>query len=274
MKARSIRTTAARVENNSNQQTRSGGRQGNFMPVAYSRKSSSSSSAASVDMSKFSASALTGLKLSSSSAPTKTSTMSADDFAKKCNATLKEFLHLKDENEVKECLVEYAQSDNSPFVSAALSKIIDSKAADRALRVDVANLLAALQLKYDVVTKKDIINGVRSALLEFEDVCIDLPLAPRFVGEFFADLVASGSATLGALMGQIHASSVESGKAERIMSETLIAAMGCKGKDVKEIASLVKDDEKALGAVLKDRSVRQYLSEAAHNGLKELAGLV
>tara|TARA_A100001015_G_C14838746_1_gene651594 strand:+ start:400 stop:999 length:600 start_codon:yes stop_codon:yes gene_type:complete len=164
--------------------------------------------------------------------------MSPETYRKKCVSTLKEFVSILDVNEVKLCLKEYGQVENSGFVKATVNFVLESKKSEAKQRQSCAKLIS--ELVGSTITNDDVVKGLRIALTTFDENCIDFPFAKTFLSEFFAQLVVLKVADLSTLLKQIHETSVSSGNAEKIVGKTLYAlkssSMGVSG-----VVSLLKD---------------------------------
>eukprot|EP00940_MAST-03C_sp_MAST-3C-sp2_P002552 g2552.t1 len=280
LKAR--RSHKIRNESSADRRDRDGSRNrgGKFMPVAYSRSySSGSTSGRSQDARtktlgsrrsdgsnsmKFrtesdKAQTRRSQKMTGTSASTSPS-MSPSEFKKKCKATLAEFKRIRDTNEVKECLMEYGQKDNSAFITEALNLIADTGSGDQAVRDSIAKLIA--DLSSSVLTVRDILAGIGSFVEFIDDICIDIPLAPAFVANFFANVLCAcnDKITLGALFQQFKNETIESGAAKRVLSKTLAAL--AKSCDEAKIGAWIKKDQVALASVLKDVSISAFLESS------------
>ena len=131
---------------------------------------------------------------------------------------MKEYLNSLDTNEVKECLAEYGQKDNSPFVVECLNVVIESSPRTvEKLIVNLANLYSFL-VKESSLRDEDLEKGFKSILGEeglLDDLAIDIPKFPKYLGSFFAVLIES-NVVVSVPMKQFHSSSIESGRAQEI----------------------------------------------------------
>jgi len=201
-------------------------------------------------------------------APKKAAPWPLEKFHKKCTSTIKEFMNILDEKEVAECLKEYAQEDNSPFVHMVMKSVVNSKHAQAKARTAVAKLFGSLCGSMKTLTAADMEKGFKLFASTFDDMCIDLPRAPQYVADLFALLVADGVCKLGTLMSCFDKTCVGSGRPEKVLSKTLGALKKAKG--VAEASKILGADAAACKAVLRRDTLNKFLADSYDN-IKDLA---
>jgi len=198
-----------------------------------------------------------------------TKPMGLEDYKKRCKSTVNEYLHSLDKKEVKVCLAEYAQSDNSPFVVQCLNTVIEcSPSKAKKLIADLATLYSFL-LKENSLRNGDLEKGFKSVLGMdcLDDIAIDVPQMPKFLGSFFAALIKNGVTDLNTPMKEFHSTSLKSGMAEKILKYTLL------DMKVGGTADLIAKHLKManLNSLLNDKSMKTFLES---NEMKDVADLL
>ena len=105
---------------------------------------------------------------------------------------MNEYLCTLDVKEVKQCLAEYGQKDNSPFVKECLNIVIEASPREaQKLVTDLSKLYSFLK-KESSIRSVDLEKGFKSILVKmvFDDMVIDIPQFPKFLGFFIAALIS------------------------------------------------------------------------------------
>jgi len=191
-----------------------------------------------------------------------------EKFEKKCTSTIKEFMGILDEKEVAECLKEYAQADNAPFVHMTMRTVVNSRHSDAKARNAVPKLFTSLCGPLSVLTSEDIIKGLKKFAEDFDDLCIDLPRAPQYVADLYAGLVADDVCTLGALMKTFDKTCISGGRPEKVLSKLLQALKKAKGADVAR--KILGSNAASCKQVLRRDTLDKFLADS-YDGIKDLA---
>jgi len=118
------------------------------------------------------------------------------DLDKKSNSLLEEYFSARDFEEAKLCVQELKWPDYYPeFVQNAI--ILAMEKSER--HVDLVGQLLEFLYSEKTVPAKDIEAGLMLIAVDFDDVAIDIPLAPRFLGELVGRLSLAGATDFRAL---------------------------------------------------------------------------
>ena len=118
------------------------------------------------------------------------------DLDKKSKSLLEEYFSVRDCEEAKLCVQELKWPEYYPeFVRLAINLAMDN--SER--HVDLVGQLLEFLYSEKTLTDKDIEAGLMSIVNEFDDLAIDIPLAPRFLGELVGRLCLAGATDYKAL---------------------------------------------------------------------------
>uniref|UniRef100_A0A0C9S288 TSA: Wollemia nobilis Ref_Wollemi_Transcript_21688_3067 transcribed RNA sequence n=1 Tax=Wollemia nobilis TaxID=56998 RepID=A0A0C9S288_9CONI len=117
------------------------------------------------------------------------------DLDKKSKALLEEFFSVRDFNEAKLCVQELKWPDYYPeFVLQAILLAMEKEKSE--LHVDlIAQLLEYLHSQ-KIMFERDIKSGILLVAESCDDITIDIPLAPKFLGEIIGKLSLVGATDL------------------------------------------------------------------------------
>lgn len=116
---------------------------------------------------------------------------------KKSESLLKEYLSVADLNEVLLCVEELKSPDFHPqLVQLAVSMGLQSQDRDREL---IRKLLEFLCSK-KVLSERDVRTGIMMVADLLEDLALDIPMAPKHIGDLVGKASLAGVAELGLLV--------------------------------------------------------------------------
>lgn len=124
-------------------------------------------------------------------------TLSPAALQKKSDALLKEYLSVADLNEAMLCVEELQSQDFHPqLVQLAVSMFVESQDRDRDL---IKKLLEYLWSK-KVLSEKDVSTGIMLVAEQLEDLALDIPMAPKHLGDLVGNFLLSEVVNLGLLV--------------------------------------------------------------------------
>ena len=164
----------------------------------------------------------------------------------------------------------YGQKDNSPFVKECLNTVIECSPREaQKLIADLAKLYSFLK-KESSIRSVDLEKGFKSILGEdglLDDMVIDIPQFPKFLGFFIAALIEVDVIDLNMPMKQFHSSSIKSGMAQKILKYTL-TDLSKRSND-----TLVKQLKRSnLSSVLGETSLTSFLETSCE--MKDVAKML
>ena len=202
---------------------------------------------------------------------TTTKPISVEEYKKKCKSTVNEYLCTLDVKEVKQCLAEYGQKDNSPFVKECLNIVIEASPREAQKLVADLSKLYSFLMKESSIRSVDLEKGFKSILGEdglLDDMVIDIPQFPKFLGFFIAALISLDVIDLNMPVKQFHSSSIKSGMAQKILKYTLTDFRN-RSSDPK-LVKVLKGS--SLSSVLGETSLESFLEDSCE--MKDLVKML
>ena len=113
-----------------------------------------------------------------------------DDLERKSHALLKEYFHLRDLNEARQCVEDL---DSPRYHAQFLFQAISMALEHTELHVQMVVELIHHLFSQKTLTKVDIRDGFLMIAGQCDDLAIDIPLAPKYVGELFGKSAMNGT---------------------------------------------------------------------------------
>lgn len=119
--------------------------------------------------------------------------LTAHDLERKTQSLLKEYFHVRDLNEARQCVQDL---DSPGYHAQFLFRAISTALEQKELHVQMVGELIDHLFSQQTVSKVDIRDGFLLIAEQYDDFAIDVPLAPKYIGRLFGKSALTGTVDL------------------------------------------------------------------------------